>query len=224
MPSREAKRDQSDYNREELRREADHLEQAVTIPVNVEIKANHRVLNLGEMEKILRRARKIVLQDCNCRTGKGNCDAPVDVCLNIDPPRDYLKKHANKNNAREVTLAEALGALERSHNAGLVHMAYTMKDDDHPTLICSCCPCCCFTLNGLLLHGIATKVPTSKFIIEQDPEKCTTCGKCVDRCVFGARKVVKTRLEYDKSRCFGCGLCASTCPTSAITLRPRAAA
>ena len=220
MSLRDGKRNQSDYTEEELRREADTLERAVTIPVNVEIKADHRVLDLGEVEKILRQANKIVLQDCGCRTGKGNCDAPVDVCLNIDPPHDYLKKSTN-NNPREVTLAEALRALERSHKAGLVHMAYTMRGDDHATLVCSCCSCCCFTLNGLLRHGIATQVLTSKFIAEQDPEKCIACGKCANRCVFGARRVVKKKLEYDKSRCFGCGLCTSTCPTSAIALKPR---
>jgi ferredoxin len=220
MSLRDGKRNQSDYTEEELRREADTLERAVTIPVNVEIKADHRVLDLGEVEKILRQANKIVLQDCGCRTGKGNCDAPVDVCLNIDPPHDYLKKSTN-NNPREVTLAEALRALERSHKAGLVHMAYTIRGDDHATLICSCCTCCCFTLNGLLRHDIATQVLTSKFIAEQDPEKCIACGKCANRCVFGARRIVKKKLEYDKSRCFGCGLCTSTCPTSAIALKPR---
>jgi len=219
MSQRDGKRRQSDYTEEELRHEADTLERAVTIPVNVEIKVDHRVLDLAEVEKILRQANRIVLQDCGCRIGKGNCDAPVDVCLNIDPPQDYLKKSAN--NPREVTLAEALRTLERSHKAGLVHMAYTKRGDDHAKLICSCCPCCCFTLNGLLRYGIATQVLTSKFIAEQDSEKCIACGKCANRCLFGARRFVKKKLEYDKSRCFGCGLCTSTCPTSAIALKPR---
>jgi len=222
MPPKKNNRSQSDYSEEELRTEANHLERAVTIPVNVEIRADHRVLDLGEVEKFLRRADKIVLQDCGCRTGKRNCDAPLDVCLSIDPPKDYLKKFASQN-PREVTLAEALKALEKSHEAGLVHMAYTMKGDDHASLICSCCPCCCFTLNGLLRHGISAQVLTSKFISEQNSEKCTGCGTCVNRCVFGARKIVEKKLEYDKSKCFGCGLCVSTCPTSAISLTPRAA-
>ncbi|MGD0978167.1 MAG: hypothetical protein ABR962_03400 [Candidatus Bathyarchaeia archaeon] len=69
-----------------------------------------------------------------------------------------------KYNPRESTLKEALNALRRSHEAGLVHMAYMMKGNDRPTLICSCCPCCCHTLGGLLRHGIATQILTSKFV------------------------------------------------------------
>lgn len=125
------KRYSSDYTDEELRDQARELENAVTIPVNVEIKADHRVLDLGEVEKILRKATKIVLQDCGCRADKGNCDAPRDVCISIEPPEDYMTKLA-RYNPHESTLEEALNALRRSHEAGLVHMAYTMKGNDHP--------------------------------------------------------------------------------------------
>jgi len=220
MPSEEERKHITVHTDEELRTEAGKIKNAVTIPVNVEIKANHRVLDLSEVTKILIQANKIVLQNCGCRIDKSNCGAPRDVCLNVDPSEDYLMKFA-KHNPREVTLEEALNALKRSHEAGLVHMAYTMKDDDHATLICSCCDCCCFTLNGLLKHGVATQVLTSKYIAEQNPEKCVDCGKCVTRCVFGARKIEEEKLRYDKSRCFGCGLCISTCPSLAITLTTR---
>jgi Pyruvate/2-oxoacid:ferredoxin oxidoreductase delta subunit len=220
MSSKRGRRYSRDYTDEELRAQARELESAVTIPVNVEIRADHRVFDLGEAEKILRQAKKIVLQDCGCRADKRNCDAPLHVCVGLEPAEDYVTKFA-KYNPCESTLKEALNALRMSHEAGLVHMAYTMKGDDHPTVICSCCPCCCHTLGGLLRHGIATQVLTSKFVAKQNPEKCLSCGRCVDRCVFGARELDNGELEYDQSRCFGCGLCVSTCPALAITLVPR---
>ena len=220
MPSIMGKRYSKDYSDAELRKRAGEFENVVTIPVNVEIKADHRVLDLGEVESYLKKAKRIGLQDCGCRVEKGNCDAPRNVCISIDPSDDYFSKNACYR-ARESTLGEALDALRKSHEAGLVHMAYTMKGDDHATVICSCCPCCCHTLSGLLRFGIATKVLTSKFIAEENNEKCLKCGRCVDRCVFGARSLEAGELVFDSSRCFGCGLCVSTCPADAITLKHR---
>lgn len=57
MPSKLWKRYPSDYTEEELRAQARELESAVTIPANVEIEADHRVLDLGEVEKLLRQLR-----------------------------------------------------------------------------------------------------------------------------------------------------------------------
>lgn len=220
MPNRIGKKYPHDYTEEELRAQARELKSATTIPVNVQIEADHRVFDLSEMKRILKKAKRIVLQDCGCRVDKGNCDAPRDVCIAIDPQEDYVTKN-EKYRSRNVTLEEALNALKKSHEAGLVHMAYTMKNNDHPTVICSCCICCCHTLGGLLRYGIATQVLTSKFTSEENWEKCVKCGRCVDRCVFGAREFNNDVLRYDQSRCFGCGLCVSTCPTGAITLVPR---
>jgi len=214
------KRYSKDYSDGELRKRADEFESVATIPVNMEIKADHRVLDLREVEEYLKKAKRICLQDCGCRVDKGNCDAPRDVCISIDPSDDYFIKNAQYR-PREVTFRDALDALRRSHEAGLVHMAYTMKGDKHASVICSCCPCCCHTLGGLLRFGIASKVLTSKFLAEEDFEKCLSCGRCVDRCVFGARSLEEGKLVFDSSRCFGCGLCISTCPTNAITLKHR---
>jgi NAD-dependent dihydropyrimidine dehydrogenase PreA subunit len=214
------KRYSNDYSDEELRKQADNLENAVTIPVNVEIKTDHRVLDLSEVESYLKKAKVIGLQDCSCRVEKGYCDAPRNVCISIDQPDDYFRKNT-KYGARKSTLKEALETLRKSHEAGLVHMAYTHKGEDRVSLICSCCPCCCSTLGGLLRFGIATKVLTSKFVAEENQEKCLNCGLCADRCVFGARSFEAGKLVIDSSRCFGCGLCVSTCPAGAITLKPR---
>jgi Pyruvate/2-oxoacid:ferredoxin oxidoreductase delta subunit len=209
-----------DYTDEELRKQADDLENAVTIPVNIEIHMDERIFDLTEVEKILKQAKKIIVQECGCRSDKKNCKAPLDVCLSIDPATDYATRLA-WSRPREVTLKQALEVMRRTHEAGLVHMAHTKKGDDRATLICSCCPCCCTTLGGLLRHGIATHVLTSRFIAQENYEKCVACGKCVDRCVFGARDLDNGKLTYDSSRCYGCGLCVSTCPTTAITLVPR---
>jgi heterodisulfide reductase subunit A-like polyferredoxin len=51
-----------------------------------------------------------------------------------------------------------------------------------------------------------------------DPESCTACEECPDRCFFDAITVDDTAL-IDEDRCMGCGLCAVTCPAGAISLK-----
>ena len=211
------KRYERDYDEEALERIYDDITAAVSVPVNLDLEAEHRVLDLSRMEEIIRSARRIALQDCGCRVEYGNCDAPVDVCIDLDDCAD-AELDGERQKAREITVDEALDVLRRSHEAGLVHMAYTMKGDDYPKIICSCCPCCCHSLAGYLRFGIAKHVLKSDLVAVDDGGKCTACGVCVDRCVFGARAMEAGGLAYDSEDCFGCGLCVTTCPTGAIGL------
>ena len=208
------------YTDGETRQITGELEKAVTIPVHVEIEAEHRVYDMSEMREILMDADRIALQDCGCKTEYYNCDAPKDVCLSVNKTADELLAD-EKYASREITVDEAMKVLERSHGAGLVHMSYTMAGDAKPGLVCSCCACCCHTLGSLVRNGIHTQVLTSKYIAVDDPDKCTDCGVCVDRCVFQARSMVDGKLAYDNVLCHGCGLCVSTCATGAISLIDR---
>jgi Pyruvate/2-oxoacid:ferredoxin oxidoreductase delta subunit len=197
----------------------DELDRGITLPVNVKIEADHTVYDLSEAKAILGKARKIIVGDCPCRAEHHNCDAPLDVCLSLDDQADISLRNGGNN--REVTLDEALAILKRSHEAGLVHMAYVAKGADKPKVLCSCCACCCNTLGPMLKKGTHELILSSNYIAEDDAEKCTACGVCVKRCIFGARKFVEGELVYDTSRCMGCGVCVSTCPTCTISMVPR---
>jgi NAD-dependent dihydropyrimidine dehydrogenase PreA subunit len=211
------RRFKNDWTMDELDDIYSDIEMAVTVPVNVKIEAEHRVLDLSRMEEVLRDAELIVLQDCGCKTIRGNCDAPGGTCISLDASaKDTLRDP--RHNPRVVTLDEALEALRVSHEAGLVHLAYTMEGEEYPSPICSCCPCCCHTLSGLLRLGLAPVVLTSGKIAIDDSKRCTNCGTCVSRCVFRARRMWDGVMTYDPTKCFGCGLCVSTCPANAITL------
>jgi heterodisulfide reductase subunit A-like polyferredoxin len=47
-------------------------------------------------------------------------------------------------------------------------------------------------------------------VVAVDEEKCTSCGRCVERCHFGANSLNGSGL-VDLAKCYGCGLCVSTC-------------
>jgi NAD-dependent dihydropyrimidine dehydrogenase PreA subunit len=205
------------YSDNDLKRIAEELENAVTVPVNVEIQFEHHVYDFTEMKEILERARRIVVQDCGCKTEYRNCNAPRDVFLSLDETADELLAN-HKYYPREIDVKEAIEVLQRSHEAGLVHMAYTMKGEKSPGLVCSCCPCCCHTIGSLARGGVHTQILTSKYIASHDTEKCVECAACIERCVFQARRMERGKLVYDSSKCFGCGLCVSTCPMNASSL------
>lgn len=209
------------YTKSEVQTIADEIDKAVIIPVNSEIGIEHRVYNLTEMEGILHEVRKIVLQDCGCKSEFGNCDSPRDVCLIFDEEADYALEHG-KYNPREIEIKEAVSVLRKSHEVGLVHMAYIMKGEEKPGLVCSCCSCCCHTLGGLLHYGVHAQILSSTYMAKDEREKCITCGECVKRCKFEARTINGGTLFYDSSHCRGCGLCVSSCPSNAIKMRKRA--
>lgn len=208
------------YSRERVEEITQSLEEIVVIPVNEAFEGENRIYSLGEMEEILRSADKIASGKCGCRREYGNCNSPLDGCISLDTVADYyLENEPSTDNT--ISVEKALELLRKSHDAGLVHISYTMKDDKRPGLICSCCPCCCHTLGSLVRNGTHPKMLTSKYIARNDAESCIRCGKCVDRCAFDARVLTNEVLLYDSTRCFGCGLCLSTCPNNAISLTPR---
>ncbi|MGD2200641.1 MAG: 4Fe-4S binding protein [Candidatus Bathyarchaeota archaeon] len=208
------------YSDEETREIADELEKAVTVPVNINIEAEHRVYDFSEVKKILEGADRLGVHNCGCKTAFNNCDAPREVCVSLDWMVDEMDE-SDRQDFRELDIEGAIEVLKKSHEAGLVHLAYVNKGEEKPFLICSCCPCCCHTLGSLVRSGVHTEILTSKYIATDDMERCTDCGICVDRCSFQARQMKDGEMIYDQTRCFGCGLCVSTCSPEAISLVPR---
>jgi MinD superfamily P-loop ATPase len=54
-----------------------------------------------------------------------------------------------------------------------------------------------------------------------DPDKCTDCGECAERCRFGAVFRTDAGLTIDPLRCEGCGVCVHFCPAGAIDFPER---
>ena len=198
--------------------EGSSIREAVTVPVDVKIEAEHLVLNLENATKILGSARTISVLGCYCREKYGHCDAPVDVCIDMN---ETAERNIRNGIAREINLDEALDILRKAHEAGLVPLALSQGEFYEPGVInsiCSCCSCCCTLLSRIVRYGLASHILKSQTTSVTDLSDCNGCGVCVDRCQFGAREMVDGSLAFNPDLCFGCGLCVSTCPTNAITL------
>ena len=134
---------------------------------------------------------------------------------------DAAEMSIQRGTSREVSAEEALRIEEVAHRAGQVPMAYIRTDTPKPegvNFICNCCSCCCGTLGVSLKLGKNVHLVKSIATTTTDASRCSSCGACVDRCHFGAWRVVDGKLEFDKDLCFGCGLCVSNCPKKAMSL------
>jgi len=209
--------EENDWTREELLKDYVSRMTPVTVPVNISIQGQQTVLDLSSVENILRSAEIITVEDCMCRAKWHKCDAPLDVCISLD----NKAREAMKKGAKRVSLAHALVVLKRSHNAGLVHMAFTYKGNEKPEVICSCCSCCCHSLSALVRFGIPDHIVASEYIASDNDETCDNCGTCVKRCQFHARQIINDKLIFNQAKCFGCGLCVTICPRKSITLIKR---
>ncbi len=208
----------TDWTKKELETKLANITVAVTIPVNVHIESKEKILDLKEVRSILEEAKVIAVSNCSCREKVHRCNAPLDVCFSVN---ERAQKFIDKKLAIKVTLKEALDALRRSHEAGLVHVALTLKGKEKPDIICSCCSCCCHSLGALIRFGMSDAVVASKYVAKYNPATCINCGKCVARCQFKARWIDNGKVKFDETRCFGCGVCVSTCPTNSISLITR---
>ncbi|NLI55009.1 MAG: 4Fe-4S binding protein [Clostridiales bacterium] len=56
-----------------------------------------------------------------------------------------------------------------------------------------------------------------------DPDRCTACGLCRERCRFAAIHSGERSCFVDPFACEGCGVCAFVCPAGAVSLEPDAA-
>lgn len=211
---------EDDWPSEHLEYISENYKAGITVPVNVKIEAGQHVLNMENVKQILSSARIISVMDCYCRLTYGHCAAPTSVCLDLNEAAE--SNLANEEmGAREISYREALDILEKTYEAGLVHMAYGHGELYEPGVvnsICSCCTCCCGVLSGVLRFGLFPHLLTSHALAVTDRSFCIDCGDCVDRCQFRAREIVDGLLSFDRDLCFGCGLCISTCPTDSITL------
>jgi ferredoxin len=207
-----------DWTREQLEKEFVGKMKAITIPVNYSISGKQKILEMGELEEILRNADMIAQEECYCRKKMRNCIEPMDGCLSID---DEALDSIKRKKAKQITVEEALDAMKRTYDAGLVHMAYIFEGKDKVEVICSCCSCCCHSLSAALRFGYSNHVFSSKYIATHNRDNCENCGTCVERCQFGARELVDDELVFEKEKCFGCGICLDTCPEDAIEMVER---
>jgi Fe-S-cluster-containing hydrogenase component 2 len=158
--------------------------------------------------------------DCICKKEKAvlqkGCTKPMEVCMGIAPVPGVFDK---PRVGRKISKEEAYGVLQKSEEAGLVHLTWNLQSGQY--FICNCCGCCCGVLRGINELKIpAAKVVNSHYYAAIDPDTCQACGTCAnERCQVSAIEEGRNAYQVIRERCIGCGLCVTTCPSGAIQLK-----
>lgn len=189
-----------------------------TIPVNKSLDVSWQVAPYDDAREIIKRKNKISVADCICRVQQGflgeACDKPVEVCLAFGSHADF---YVENGLARYITQGEALTVLDECEKAGLVNQPASVVN---PGGMCNCCGDCCGLLRSLNRLPNPGERVASSYYAESDPELCTGCEACMDRCQMDAIAMSNDETAViKKERCIGCGLCVTTCPVEAITLK-----
>lgn len=173
------------------------------------------ILPYDDVRSILLAAKVFRVRDCICRVqqdllGHRRCMFPLKNCLSFSsverPPRPD-----------DISKAEALDILDRTEEIGLVHTVSNIAEGIG--YVCNCCGCCCMILRGITDWGIENSVAAANYYAVIDPDECTGCGTCTERCQMHAISEKDGVSVVDQKRCIGCGLCVTGCPDGAVTLR-----
>lgn len=176
------------------------------------------VLDYEKATAIVKQNHRFSLGICSCRHEKFHldekpCDVPLETCASFGEGAEYLVRN---NLARKVSQSEMLEHLARSKEMGLVLNADNVKK--HIGAICSCCPCCCNILTGILKCGYPGILVTSNFIAHVDESTCIGCALCARACPIHAISMApngssqaKKKPQIDTSLCVGCGVCSLKC-------------
>ncbi len=184
------------------------------IPVGVTVEAKSYVLAFEDIREIIEKAQTLSVTKCTCRLTAHKCDKKLEACLQINRGAEY---NLARGTGRRLTKEQALDIVRQAEEDGLIHVVMNKRNVDQ--FICNCCPCCCQTMPILIEHGISVIEP-SRFAPQVDPELCTACGTCLDRCYFSAITVKEDdSAKVDMSKCMGCGLCQVTCPSGALSMQ-----
>ena len=188
------------------------------VPAQQAIKTEF-ILPYDDIIPLILQANFFELRDCICRKQQDlvdnqKCDFPLKACLNFSVKERPAGQHS-------ITKQEALNALDQAKEIGLVHTVSNVARGVF--YVCNCCGCCCGILRGITQFGIEHSVAKANYYAVVDPEQCTGCATCEQRCQVNACSVDEVS-TIDLKKCIGCGLCVTGCPNEAmkLTLRPDA--
>lgn len=161
---------------------------------------------------------EITVFPCKCQKALGKRKGTYMKCMCILYGAEAYRRAAS--NYRDLTPEEAKGLLQELHEEGVMPIFYAcMGSKGWVYVICGCeSEICCEFKAHQVAGGLISPGPD---IVALDKEMCTGCGICVERCHFGANRLVNGSSEVNLAECYGCGLCVSTCTGEARTMVER---
>lgn len=193
------------------------------IPVDRTIQAGNTIHTYDQVATYIEKYESIGVGTCYCRhaarlRGEDTHGLPMEVCMWFGQGAEYAierlgGRRLNKHQARQL--------LDATEAAGLVHMSRNTTDDID--FLCNCDRWHCEVVTSVLKQPQPGWVFNSGFQPVFDPDRCTACETCLDRCPATALRMGASGLPaVDLERCFGCAVCATGCPEEAVRMTAKA--
>ncbi|MFZ5564792.1 MAG: 4Fe-4S binding protein [Thermodesulfobacteriota bacterium] len=191
-----------------------------TLPVETQISTDPTVMPFEQVSAMIDGETSFAAVFCHCRQQArltGNpCkieNVPERTCFYFGAVADFM---VERGFARRVSKEECLEILRQCEAAGLVHNINNYLG--RSLVLCNCCSCCCDFLARMKKYRGLQSVARSNFIVRVNPDNCTGCGACVDRCQMEALTLKDDTVVWEESWCIGCGNCAAACPAGALAM------
>ncbi|HUS75974.1 MAG TPA: hypothetical protein VMY43_08200 [Methanothrix sp.] len=161
---------------------------------------------------------KISLSPCICQDALGKRKGCYRKDIVVLYGTEVYEKV--KHDVAEISPEETKRLIEQLVEEGCMQTFYAcMRSQGWMVVICNCereicVPFRCHQLVGGVLHP-------GPDIIECREDLCIKCGKCVERCHFGANSLENGSLRVELGKCYGCGICVSSCLAEARRLTER---
>lgn len=185
-------------------------------PVDSAVKDLPAVQTYNRVRDLIQEQELIAMMPCICRKKErilGNpCERPEDLCLSFGQFAQYV---IDNEMGKRISTDEAMKSLDLAEESALV---LSPSNTQELAFVCCCCGCCCGGLKRLKMLPNPADFCQSYYQAKIDPDSCTGCGDCLDRCQVDAIKEEDAFMKVGPARCIGCGLCVSTCPAEAIEL------
>ena len=193
-----------------------------TIPVEKSIDPKLNVAPYDNIQEIIEESNGPFAKiNCICRQERYMYGKPCkmtkheDNCLGFG---DMIQTYIDQGWATQISKEETLRILQKNQEEGLILRPSNSQDVE---FICSCCYCCDKGIAELLKVPDPVNYVASNYYSEVDPDLCTGCGTCVDRCQIKAITLVDELSSIDRMRCIGCGNCVTICPSEAMKLQKK---
>ncbi|MFX1302673.1 MAG: 4Fe-4S binding protein [Promethearchaeota archaeon] len=192
------------------------------IPVDIDIIPEHYIAPYDNVKKIIEKHEGPFLKvNCICRQEMEIHGEPCKMtnhksnCITFG---NMAQHYIDQGWGTQISKEETLKILHQNQEEGLIFRPNNAQNID---FICSCCYCCDGGIGGLLKVPDPANYVVSNYYAEVDPDLCTGCETCIDRCQLKAITLKDDISSIERKRCIGCGNCVAVCPSEAISLQKK---
>ncbi|MFW9878455.1 MAG: DUF362 domain-containing protein [Candidatus Thorarchaeota archaeon] len=192
------------------------------IPVGIDVVPENIIAPYDNVKKLIDNSEgPFVKINCVCRQDMEIQGKPCkmtkhkDNCLAIG---DMAQHYIDYGWGVQISKEETLRLLHQNQEEGLIFRPNNAQNID---FICSCCYCCDGGIGTLLKIPEPAIHVLSNYYAKVEPDLCTGCGTCIDRCQMGAITQTDEISSIERNKCIGCGNCISICPSEAIMFQKK---